>query len=99
MSNSDDKPVNNNLTATGIREGYSHYHKPCPYEYVDVYRVLELFGVTDPCLQHAIKKLLVAGGRGAKPAPKDIAEAIVTLTRWQQMRQEEEIAKNDRPST
>lgn len=99
MSNSDDKPVNNNLTATGIREGFSHYHKPCPYSHVDVYRVLELFGVTDPCLQHAIKKLLVAGGRGAKPAPKDIAEAIVTLTRWQQMRQEEEIAKNDRPST
>ena len=82
------------LSSTGIREGYSHYHKPCPYEYVDVYRVLELFDVTSPCLQHASKKLLVAGGRGAKPAPKDIAEAIVTLTRWQQMRQEEERAAN-----
>jgi hypothetical protein len=93
------EPKQPDLSSTGIREGYSHYHKFCPYEYVDVYRVLELFGVTDPCLQHAIKKLLVAGGRGAKPAPKDIAEAIVTLTRWQQMRQEEEIAKNARPST
>ena len=93
------EPKQPDLLSTGIREGYSHYHKPCPYEYVDVYRVLELFGVTDPCLQHAIKKLLVAGGRGAKTAPKDIAETIVTLTRWQQMRQEEEIAKNARPST
>jgi hypothetical protein len=88
------EPKQPDLTSTGIRGDYSHYHKPCPYEYVDVYRVLELFGVTDPCLQHAIKKLLVAGGRGAKPAPKDIAEAIVTLTRWQQMRQEEERAAN-----
>jgi hypothetical protein len=94
VSNSDNKTASPDLSSAGIREGYSHYHKPCPYEYVDVYRVLELFGVTDPCLQHAIKKLLVAGGRGAKPAPKDIAEAIVTLTRWQQMRQEEERAAN-----
>lgn len=92
MSNSDDKPVNNNLTASGIREGFSHYHKPCPYSHVDVYRVLKLFGVTDPCLQHAIKKLLVAGGRGQKDITKDVQEAVVTLTRWQQM-QEEEKAK------
>jgi hypothetical protein len=92
VSNSDDKPVNNNLTATGIREGFSHYHKPCPYSHVDVYRVLKLFGVTDPCLQHAIKKLLVAGGRGQKDITRDVQEAVVTLTRWQQM-QEEEKAK------
>jgi len=72
-----------------IRTEYNHYHKPCPYDYVDVYRVLELFSVTDPCLQHAIKKMLVAGGRGAKNIDKDVAEAIVTLTRWQQMRAEE----------
>lgn len=95
MSNSDNKTSSPDLSSAGIREGYSHYHKPCPYEYVDVYRVLELFGVTDPCLQHAIKKLLVAGGRGQKDISRDVQEAIVTLTRWQQMRQEEEIAKND----
>jgi hypothetical protein len=77
------------LSTAGIRQGYSHYHKPCPYDFIDVYRVLELFGVTDPCLQHAIKKLLVAGGRGQKDIRKDVAEAIVTLTRWQQMREEE----------
>jgi len=92
VSNSDNKPVSPDLTATGIRGGYSHYHKPCPYSHVDVYRVLKLFGVSDPCLQHAIKKLLVAGGRGQKDITKDVQEAIVTLTRWQQM-QEEEKAK------
>jgi hypothetical protein len=69
---------------------HSHYFKPCPFESVDVYRVLSLFNVTDPCLQHAVKKLLVAGGRGGgKPIDKDVQEAIDTLQRWQGMRAEE----------
>ena len=69
---------------------HSHYFKPTPFADVDVYRVLLLFGVTDPCIQHAAKKLLVAGGRGAgKDIGRDIAEAIDTLTRWQEMRAEE----------
>lgn len=45
---------------------HSHYHKACPYPSIDVYRVLELFKVTDPCIQHAVKKLLVAGGGVAR---------------------------------
>ena len=49
-----------------------------------------MFEVTDPCLQHAIKKLLVAGGRGAKDEYKDVQEAIDTLSRWQDMRIEED---------
>ena len=69
---------------------HSHYHKPCPFDSIDVYRVLELFEVANPCLQHAIKKLLVAGGRGAKDISQDVQEAIDTLTRWQEMRSEEE---------
>jgi len=57
---------------------------------VDVYRVLQIFNVTDPCLQHAVKKLLCAGGRGAKNDVKDVREAMDSLTRWQQMRLEDE---------
>lgn len=57
---------------------------------VDIYRMLQLFEVTDPCLQHAIKKLMVAGGRGAgKSTDKDIQEAIDSLVRWQEMRRED----------
>lgn len=68
---------------------HSHYKKPVTgLEFVDVYRVLSLFGVTDPCLQHAVKKLLVAGGRGAKDISQDVQEAIDTLHRWQEMRRE-----------
>jgi len=76
-----------------MKREFSHYFKLCPYESVDIYRVLQLFEVSDPCLQHAVKKILCAGGRGAKDAPKDIDEAIVALTRWQEMRAEEEQVK------
>lgn len=72
---------------------HSHYFKPTPFDSVDVYRVLLLFGVTDPCIQHAVKKLLVAGGRGAgKDIGRDVQEAIDSLRRWQDMREEEKHA-------
>jgi len=68
---------------------HSHYHKNVKHlDSIDVYRVLSLFDVTDPCIQHAVKKLLVAGGRGAKDFDKDIQEAIDTLHRLQAMRAE-----------
>jgi hypothetical protein len=35
--------------------------------HIDVYRVLKLYNVTDPCLQHAVKKLLVARTSDASP--------------------------------
>ena len=36
----------------------NHYFKDVSnLKHIDVYRVLILFGVTDPCLQHAIKKI------------------------------------------
>lgn len=69
---------------------HSHYYKTMPCLNVDVYRVLLAFEVTDPCIQHSIKKLLVAGGRGAKDAKKDVEEAIDSLVRWLEMRREEE---------
>ena len=70
---------------------YPHYFKPVPAgaTHIDVYRVLQMFNVTDPCIAHAVKKLLVAGGRGAKDAETDIREAIVSLDRWSDMRAEE----------
>lgn len=70
---------------------HNHYFKDVRHlQTVDVYRVLSLFAVTDPCIQHAVKKLLVAGGRGAgKDIDRDIQEAIDSLARYQQMRAED----------
>lgn len=83
------KPATVDLT----ERKHSHYFKKCPYDEVDIYRILELFNITDQKLGHAIKKLLVAGGRGAgKDIGTDIKEAIDTLQRWQEMRHEDENA-------
>lgn len=61
---------------------YPHYYKDVRHlAILDVYRVLDLFGVTDPCLQHAAKKCLCAGVRGAKDMLKDAQEARDTLNR------------------
>lgn len=52
---------------------------------LDVYAVHALFNVNDPsgCLQHASKKILLAGVRtGGKSTIDDIREAHVTLTRY-----------------
>lgn len=61
---------------------HSHYFKDVSHlETVDVYRVLDLFGVTDQAVGHAVKKLLCAGQRGSKDARRDIQEAVDTLSR------------------
>ena len=71
---------------------HSHYFKNVQHlDGIDVYRVLELFNVTNPCLQHAVKKLLCAGGRGAKDMEQDVQEAMDTLERWQDMQVEDEL--------
>lgn len=74
-----------------IGNKHPHYHKDVRHlETIDVYRVLALFNVTDPCIQHAVKKLLVAGGRGAgKDISRDIQEAVDSLNRWQEMQAED----------
>jgi hypothetical protein len=75
-----------------MTQKHPHYHKPVPTgaKTIDIYRVLVMFGVTDPCLQHAAKKILCAGQRGGgKEISRDVQEAIDTLTRWQDMRREE----------
>ncbi len=81
-------------TVQAAQPAFPHYFKVLPpgCRHVDVYRVLQLFEVTDPALQHAVKKLLCAGARGAKDKAQDVAEAIATLRRWQQMRSEEQDA-------
>jgi len=70
---------------------YKHYQKSVEHlKWIDVYRVLDLFGVSNPCLQHAIKKLLCAGQRGAKDERRDVEEAVSSLVRYLEMQTEDE---------
>ena len=70
---------------------HNHYHKLCPYNSIDIYRICQLFEVNDPsgAKQHAIKKILMAGNRGGKDEYKDMQEAADTINRWLEMRIEE----------
>lgn len=70
---------------------HSHYFRNVSHlQVMDLYRFLEVFNVTDPCFQHAIKKLVVPGMRGGgKSTEKDLQEAIDTLMRRQEMNREE----------
>lgn len=76
-----------------VKTQHSHYYKDVTHlKTVDVYRVLKLFNVTDPCIQHAIKKLLVAGGRGAgKNTERDLREAVDSINRALQMIAEDDV--------
>lgn len=68
---------------------HGHYYRHVSdLQKMDWYRFCERFDVIHPCAQHAAKKIVFAGQRGAKDIDKDIQEAIDTLLRWQEMRME-----------
>lgn len=82
-----DEYANNSPIST-----YSKYKKDVSnLELVDVYRVLDLFGVTDHAIGHAVKKLLMAGQRtGEKSFEKDLQEARDTINRKLEMLSEDQ---------
>lgn len=74
---------------------YNHYFVRVPWSHIDIYRLLELFKVTDNAIGHSVKKLLVPGLRGNKPTKQDIIEARDTLNRRIEMWDEDESVKDD----
>lgn len=70
---------------------YGKYFKDiAKYLKLDIYRVLDLYKVTDHAIAHAVKKLLLAGDRtGGKSLVDDVTEARDTLNRWLEMREED----------
>ena len=90
------RPSNRSKTMSDLVKHPPHYQSHDHYfkdvsnlKHIDIYRVLILFGVTDPCLQHATKKLLCAGSRGVKDELKDVQEAIASLTRYLEIKTED----------
>jgi len=79
-----DKPLSERI-AEAVRpteKVRSKYHREIkPGVYVDVYDVLNAFGVKCHALAHAIKKLLMPGERGAKGYKQDCQEAIQSINR------------------
>jgi hypothetical protein len=48
---------------------------------IDVYGVIETFGLTCPARQHALKKILLAGDRGKNDTIDDLKEARDAISR------------------
>lgn len=65
-------PIEEVLAEQPVRNKYMR--EIAPGVWVDVYDVLYAFGVTDPCLQHLIKKALATGVRGHKSTREDLVD-------------------------
>lgn len=52
---------------------------------IDVYRVLDAFGVYDPATQHAVKKMLCTGLRGHKDYLTDLNDSIDSLQKAKEL--------------
>lgn len=70
---------------------HSHYFKSVEgLTHIDVYRVLRLYAVTDPSLQHIAKKSLCAGLRGHKDFRRDLEDIRDTAVRALEMLDEDD---------
>lgn len=66
----------------------SKYHREIkPGVWVDVYDVIQAFGVTNGALQHLIKKALAAGQRGHKTLDQDLDDIIASAKRAKELEQ------------
>lgn len=66
----------------------SKYHREIkPGVFVDVYDVLHAFNVTNPALQHLVKKALAAGQRGHKDRATDLDEIVQSAIRARELEQ------------
>jgi len=85
-NNGKDKPVAGRMSikAPEPERKHNHYYKDVSkLNVIDVYGVCWKFKVQDDsgCIQHAVKKLLLSGGRGSKDRLTDLNEAVDTLNR------------------
>lgn len=68
-------PLEETPVATPETVGNTKYQREIkPGVFIDVYDVLYAFAVTDPCLQHLIKKALAVGQRGHKDTRQDLVD-------------------------
>lgn len=65
--------------------GNKYLHEIKPGIFVDVYDVLMAWNVTNPALQHLIKKALQAGERGHKSREQDLQDIIDSAIRAKEL--------------
>lgn len=66
---------------SGQKELPSIYHRKIKGVAVDIYDLLDAYGVTNHAAAHAFKKVIMSGNRGYKDVIQDYKEAIASLQR------------------
>ena len=79
----DEQDLNECICAPEADNKYLHEIKPGVF--VDVYDVLMAWNVTNPALQHLIKKALQAGERGHKSREQDLQDIIDSAIRAKEL--------------
>lgn len=79
----DEDDLNDCIGAPEADNKYLHEIKPGVF--VDVYDVLMAWNVTNPALQHLIKKALQAGRRGHKSREQDLQDIIDSAIRAKEL--------------
>lgn len=79
----DEQDINKCIGAPEADNKYLHEIKPGVF--VDVYDVLMAWSVTNPALQHLIKKALQAGERGHKSREQDLQDIIDSAIRAKEL--------------
>ena len=79
----DEQDLNDCIGAPEADNKYLHEIKPGIF--IDVYDVLMAWNVTNPALQHLIKKALQAGARGHKSREQDLQDIIDSAIRAKEL--------------
>lgn len=78
------------IERNGEDQKHNHYFRDVSHlTKVDPYRIIELYNVTNPCLQHILKKALCAGNRGHKDMIRDLEDIRDTIERALEMYDED----------
>ena len=64
-----------------MSEKHNHYFRDCPYDKIDVYRIIDIFEITDPVAQHILKKCIATGKRGHKDEKRDWQDILDSAQR------------------
>lgn len=71
-------------------EEHSHYKRSVAgLDFIDPYRIIDLYGITHPGMQHILKKVLIPGGRGHKDFRRDLQDVFDTAQRSLEMLDED----------
>lgn len=69
------------IPITNTKKSNKYMHEVLPGVWIDIYDVIDAFGLTDGGYQHALKKMLNTGSRGHKDEIEDRDDILASVKR------------------